>query len=103
VKLLQATHLTTWHDKIVQAKMTTDDMSSGTELYMLEPEKCLSRESQMIVSNSLVQPNHEHHFKVSYIESLCVSCLSRSWDYCHLLPKYLVRSYLKYGMNNLSQ
>jgi len=63
VKLLRATHLPAWHARIVQAQMTTDDMRDG-ELYMLEPGKCLSRESQVIVSTFLVQPNHEGHFKV---------------------------------------
>ena len=64
VKLLRATHLPAHHAKVVQAQISAGAVSSGTCLFMLEPGKCQSGESDVIVSTSIVQPNSDGYFKV---------------------------------------
>ena len=64
VKLLRVTHLPARHAKVVQAQISAGAVSSGTYLFMLEPGKCQSGESDVIVSTSVVQPNSDGYFKV---------------------------------------
>ena len=64
VKLLRATRLPARHAKVVQAQISAGAVSSGTHLFMLEPGKCQSGESDVIVSTSIVHPNSDEYFKV---------------------------------------
>ena len=64
VKLLRATRMPARHAKVVQAQISAGAVSSGTYLFMLEPGKCQSGESDVIVSTSVVQPNSDGYFKV---------------------------------------
>jgi len=64
VNLLQATHLPARHAKVVQALISANFANKGTNLCMLEPGKCQSGESGVIVSTSIVQPNSDGYFMV---------------------------------------